>query len=299
MNMLDMATLRMGNELIQKGMGCLGAGCVIVNVTSAEEALLAEAAGAGAVSVSENLSADSRSKTSVSRLGDLDTLFEIMDAVSIPVIGTVRIGHFIEAEMLQAIGVNMIDESEYLSVADPVYHIDKSKFDTPFMCGARDLGEALRRIGEGAAVIRVTGEAGTGDVVESVRHINRIMGEVRSLRGKDKDELLRYARRIEAPQDLLIETAILQRLPVLNYASGGIATPADAAMMMNLGADGVFVGSGIFKAKNPEKMARAMVDAVRYYDDPEKLAAVSRGIGGSMRGTAVCPSGKPELPEGE
>ena len=292
--MADMAKLRMGNELMQNGLTCLGENCVIINVTSVEQAVLAEEAGAGAVSVSDMFSADIRAGAGVARMAEMDTVLGITDAVSIPVIGMVRIGHVTEAEMMQAAGVNMIDESEMLSVADAVYHIDKSKFDTPFMCGAQDLGEALRRIAEGAAMIRVKGEPGTGDVVEAVRQLNTIMGEVRSLRGKDKDELLRYARQIEAPQDLLIETAILQRLPVITFASGGIATPADAALMMNLGADGIFVGSGIFRSKNPAKTAKAMVDAVRYYDDPEMLVKISAGIGGSMRGQPLIPVGSTE-----
>ena len=212
---------------------------------------------------------------------------DIIDTVTIPVMGKARIGHFVEAEILESLGVDMVDESEVLTPADNKYHIDKTQFTVPFVCGARNLGEALRRINEGAAMIRTKGEAGTGDVSEAVKHMKKILGEVRELAGKNKEELMMVAREIEAPVELVMETAERQRLPVVNFAAGGIATPADAALMMRLGADGVFVGSGIFKAENPVEMAEAIVEAVNNYDNPEVLAEVSKGIGAGMKGQSV------------
>jgi pyridoxal 5'-phosphate synthase pdxS subunit len=198
-----------------------------------------------------------------------------------------RIGHFVEAEILEALGVDMVDESEVLTPADPFFHIDKTQFTVPFVCGARNLGEALRRINEGAAMIRTKGEAGTGDISQAVKHMKQIMGEIRALSGKTREELILVAREIEAPIELVVETAKMQRLSVVNFAAGGIATPADAALMMRLGADGVFVGSGIFKAENPEKMAKAIVEGVNNYDNPAKLAEISKGIGSGMKGISA------------
>jgi pyridoxal 5'-phosphate synthase pdxS subunit len=210
-----------------------------------------------------------------------------MDVVTIPVMAKVRIGHFAEAQVLESLGVDMIDESEVLTPADPFFHVDKSKFTIPFVCGARNLGEALRRIWEGAAMIRTKGEAGTGNVVEAVRHQRLIMGEIRELASKDHEEMTSIARKIEAPFELVEEVSELQRLPVVNFAAGGLATPADAAMMMQLGSDGVFVGSGIFKSSNPEVRAKAMVEAVTHFDDPKVIAEVSKGLGDAMKGIEI------------
>jgi pyridoxal 5'-phosphate synthase pdxS subunit len=262
-------------------------GGVIMDVTSPEQALLAEKAGAVAVMALQAVPADIRKAGGVARMADPSVIAEIIDAVTIPVMGKARIGHFVEAGILEALGVDMVDESEVLTPADDKYHIDKTQFTVPFVCGARNLGEALRRIDEGAAMIRTKGEAGTGDVSEAVRHMKEIMGQIRELAGKDKEELIRVAREIKAPAGLVMETAEMQRLPVVNFAAGGVATPADAALMMRLGADGVFVGSGIFKAENPEKMAAAIVEAVNNYDNYEVLAEVSRGIGAGMKGQSV------------
>jgi pyridoxal 5'-phosphate synthase pdxS subunit len=231
--------------------------------------------------------ADIRKAGGVARMADPEIVAQIIDTVTIPVMAKARIGHFVEAEILESLGADMVDESEVLTPADEMYHIDKTGFTVPFVCGARDLGEALRRINEGAAMIRTKGEAGTGDVREAVRHMKKIMGEIRELAGKDKEELIKVARDIEAPIELVLESADLQRLPVVNFAAGGVATPADAALMMRLGADGVFVGSGIFKAENPEMMAKAVVEAVNNYDNPEKLAEISRGIGSGMKGMSA------------
>jgi pyridoxal 5'-phosphate synthase pdxS subunit len=231
--------------------------------------------------------ADIRKVGGVARMADPLIISQIIDAVSIPVMAKTRIGHFMEAEILEALGVDMIDESEVLTPADEQYHIDKLRFTTPFVCGARDLGEALRRISEGAAMIRTKGEAGTGDVSEAVRHMHAIMSKIRELKGKSDQEITRVAREIEAPADLTAETAEMQRLPVVNFAAGGIATPADAALMMRMGADGVFVGSGIFKSQQPEVMAKAIVEAVNNFDDPKALAEISKGLGLPMKGLSV------------
>jgi pyridoxal 5'-phosphate synthase pdxS subunit len=220
-------------------------------------------------------------------MADPERVLEIIDAVSIPVMGKVRIGHTVEAQVLEVLGVDMIDESEVLTPADEQFHIDKRQFTIPFVCGARDLGEALRRIHEGAAMIRTKGEAGTGNVVEAVRHMRAIMGSIRALKGMDRPELTDYARDIEAPAELVIECAERGRLPVVNFSAGGIATPSDAALMMQLGADGVFVGSGIFKSSNPQKMAKAIVEAVNHFDDPKVIAKVSKGLGEAMPGLDV------------
>jgi pyridoxal 5'-phosphate synthase pdxS subunit len=262
-------------------------GGVIMDVVNAEQAKIAEDAGAVAVMSLERVPSDIRKAGGVARMADPEKVIEIIDAVSIPVMGKVRIGHFVEAQVLEVLGVDMIDESEVLTPADEQYHIDKKQFKVPFVCGARDLGEALRRINEGAAMIRTKGEAGTGNVVEAVRHMRTIMGEIRMLRGLDKQEMSDYAREIEAPAELVFECAERGRLPVVNFSAGGIATPSDAALMMQLGADGVFVGSGIFKSSNPQLMAKAIVEAVDHFDDAEVLAKVSKGLGDAMPGLDV------------
>jgi pyridoxal 5'-phosphate synthase pdxS subunit len=279
--------LRFGTELIKRGFASMQKGGVIMDVVNAEQATIAEQAGAVAVMALERVPADIRKAGGVARMADPEKILEIMDAVSIPVMGKVRIGHFVEAQVLEALGVDMIDESEVLTPADEQFHIEKSKFTVPFVCGARDLGEAMRRIHEGAAMIRTKGEAGTGNVVEAVRHMRAIMGEIRALQGRSPQEIVDRARDLEAPAELLLETVKMGRLPVVNFSAGGIATPSDAAMMMQLGADGVFVGSGIFLSENPDKMARAIVEAVNHYDEPEVIARVSKGLGDAMRGLDV------------
>lgn len=284
---LDMSKLRHGTDLIKRGFARMQQGGVVMDVTNAEQAAIAEEAGAVAVMALERVPADIRAQGGVARMSDPKMITEIMDAVTIPVMAKCRIGHFVEAQVLEALGVDMIDESEVLTPADPFYHVDKTRFTIPFVCGARDLGEALRRINEGAAMIRTKGEAGTGDVIEAVRHHRAISEAVRSLRGLDRQELMMYARDIEAPFELVLEVSKLQRLPVINFAAGGIATPADAAMMMQLGCDGVFVGSGIFKSSNPSVRAKAIVEAVSNYDDPKVIAEVSKGLGDAMRGISA------------
>ncbi|ODS40122.1 MAG: pyridoxal biosynthesis lyase PdxS, partial [Candidatus Altiarchaeales archaeon WOR_SM1_79] len=259
---LDLTKLRHGTELLKRGFAKMQKGGVIMDVTNAEQAGIAESAGAVAVMALERVPADIREAGGVARMADPLIIQQIMDTVTIPVMAKVRIGHFVEAQVLESLGVDMIDESEVLTPADPFYHVDKNKFTVPFVCGARNLGEALRRVWEGAAMIRTKGEAGTGNVVEAVRHQRLIMGEIRELKGKDHEEMISIARKIEAPFELVKEVSELQRLPVVNFAAGGIATPADAAMMMQLGSDGVFVGSGIFKSSDPESRAKAIVEAV-------------------------------------
>ncbi|HWQ63809.1 MAG TPA: pyridoxal 5'-phosphate synthase lyase subunit PdxS [Methanospirillum sp.] len=284
---MKLEELRYGTELIKRGFASMQKGGVIMDVVNAEQAGIAEEAGAVAVMALERVPADIRAAGGVARMSDPGMIKEIIDKVSIPVMAKARIGHFVEAQVLQALGVDMIDESEVLTPADEEFHIDKKQFTVPFVCGARDLGEALRRINEGAAMIRTKGEAGTGNVVEAVRHNRSILGEIRRLKGLEETELIRRARELEAPADLLIETAQRQRLPVVNFSAGGIATPADAALMMQLGSDGVFVGSGIFKSQNPAKMAKAIVEAVNHFNEPEVIAEVSRGLGEPMRGIEV------------
>ena len=278
--------LRFGTDLIKLGFAKMQKGGVIMDVVSAEQAIIAEKAGAIAVMALHAVPADIRKAGGVARMADPAIIEEIMNAVTIPVMAKVRIGHFAEAEILEALGVDMIDESEVLTPADDD-HIEKKRFKVPFVCGARNLGEALRRIDEGAAMVRTKGEAGTGDVREAVRHFKAIMGEVRSLKGKNDEELRAVAYEIKAPFELVKETATLQRLPVVNFAAGGIATPADAVLMMKLGADGVFVGSGIFKSENPQRMAEAIVGAVEFYDDPKKLVQISKGLGEPMKGIDI------------
>jgi pyridoxal 5'-phosphate synthase pdxS subunit len=287
MDVMQLENLRHGTELLKRGFAKMQKGGVIMDVTTPEEAHIAEKTGAVAVMALHQVPADIRKAGGVARMADPQVIAAIIDAVTIPVMAKARIGHFVEAEIIEALGVDMVDESEVLTPADESYHIDKTTFTIPFVCGARDLGEALRRINEGAAMIRTKGEAGTGDVKEAVRHMRSIMSAIRELKGKAPEELIALARKIEAPIELVKETATMQRLPVVNFAAGGIATPADAALMMRLGADGVFVGSGIFKAENPEKMASAIVEAVNNYDNPSMLAQISKGLGGAMKGIDI------------
>ncbi|GBD12861.1 Pyridoxal 5'-phosphate synthase subunit PdxS [bacterium HR24] len=273
-----------GTYRVKCGLAQMLKGGVIMDVVTPEQAKIAEAAGACAVMALERVPADIRAAGGVARMADPERILKIMDAVSIPVMAKCRIGHIVEAQILEAIGVDFVDESEVLTPADEAHHINKWQFKVPFVCGARDLGEALRRIGEGAAMIRTKGEAGTGNVVEAVRHMRAIMDGIRRLQNMPEEELMAEAKALGAPYELVKETARLGRLPVVNFAAGGIATPADAALMMLLGADGVFVGSGIFKSEDPERRAAAIVKAVTYYRDPAVLAEVSRGLGEPMRG---------------
>lgn len=273
-----------GTELLKKGFAKMTKGGVIMDVVNAEQAQIAEEAGAVSVMALEKVPADIRASGGVARMADPIKVTEIMDAVSIPVMAKVRIGHFVEAQVLESLGVDMIDESEVLTPADEKYHIDKKQFTIPFVCGSRNLGEGLRRIDEGAAMIRTKGEAGTGNVVEAVRHMRMIQGGIRELKDKTEEELWSVAREIEAPLELVKETQKQGRLPVVNFAAGGVATPADAALMMQLGADGVFVGSGIFKSENPEIVAKAIAEATAHYEDAEVIAEVSRDLGKAMPG---------------
>ena len=283
---MDLNELRHGTELLKRGFAAMQKGGVIMDVTTPDQAIIAEGAGAVAVMALHAVPSEIRKQGGVARMADPQIVCEIIDSVTIPVMAKARIGHTMEARILEAIGADMLDESEVLTPADE-FHIDKTEFTVPFVCGARNLGEALRRIAEGAAMIRTKGEAGTGDVREAVRHTKLIGGSIRSLKGKNKEELARVAREIEAPFELVEETAKLQRLPVVNFAAGGVATPADAALMMYLGVDGVFVGSGIFTAENPEKMANAIVEAVNNYDKPDVLAEISKGLGDQMKGIDI------------
>jgi pyridoxal 5'-phosphate synthase pdxS subunit len=281
-----------GTETVKRGHAQMLKGGVIMDVVTPEHARIAETAGACAVMALERVPADIRAHGGVARMSDPGLIIEIMDAVTIPVMAKCRIGHFVEAQILEALGVDYIDESEVLTPADEHHHIDKKPFKVPFVCGCRNLGEALRRIGEGAAMIRTKGEAGTGDVVEAVRHARSVIGEIRRISGMRADELMAYAKEIGAPYELVKETAEKGALPVVNFAAGGVATPADAAMMMQLGVDGVFVGSGIFKSGNPALRAKAIVEAVTHFNDPKILAEVSKGLGEPMVGIGVS-----ELPE--
>jgi len=262
-------------------------GGVIMDVTTPEQAKIAEEAGAVAVMALERVPADIRAAGGVARMADPEVIVRIMEAVTIPVMAKARIGHFVEAQILQELGVDYIDESEVLTPADEDFHIDKHVFTVPFVCGARNLGEALRRIGEGAAMIRTKGEPGTGNVVEAVRHMRTVMGELRKLVNTPDDELMTFAKNIGAPYELVREVKKLGRLPVVNFAAGGIATPADAALMMQLGCDGIFVGSGIFKSNDPQARAKAIVEATLHYSDPAVLAQVSRGLGEAMPGLEI------------
>jgi len=320
MDRLDLSKLRYGTELVKRGFARMQKGGVIMDVTNAEQAMIAEEAGAVAVMALERVPADIRAAGGVARMADPTKIEEIIDAVTIPVMAKVRIGHFVEAQALEALGVDMIDESEVLTPADPYYHIDKRKFKVPFVCGCRNLGEAVRRIWEGAAMIRTKGEAGTGNVIEAIRHQRMVTTMIRKLKDMSKDEIRNLANQYSESYlrllkevlnqekfdddtivyeeytykeikdgifEILNEIKDLQRLPVVNFAAGGIATPADAAAMMQLGSDGVFVGSGIFKSSNPEARARAIVEAVLHYDKPEIIAEVSKNLGEAMRGIEI------------
>nr|WP_319374391.1 pyridoxal 5'-phosphate synthase lyase subunit PdxS [uncultured Methanobacterium sp.] len=276
-----------GTELLKKGFAKMTKGGVIMDVVNAEQAAIAEEAGAVSVMALEKVPADIRASGGVARMADPSKVTEIMDAVSIPVMAKVRIGHFVEAQVLESLGVDMIDESEVLTPADEKFHIDKKQFTIPFVCGARNLGEALRRIDEGAAMIRTKGEAGTGNVVEAVRHMRMIQGTIRELKDMTEEELWSVAREEEAQLYLVKETQKQGRLPVVNFAAGGVATPADAALMMQLGADGVFVGSGIFKSEYPEIVAKAIAEATAHYQDADLIAEVSRDLGKAMPGLEI------------
>jgi pyridoxal 5'-phosphate synthase pdxS subunit len=278
----------------KQGLDQMLKGGVIMDVVSVEHARIAEEAGAVAVMALERVPADIRAEGGVARMSDPLLIQEIVEAVTIPVMAKVRIGHFVEAQILESLGVDYIDESEVLTPADEAHHIDKQSFRVPFVCGARDLGEALRRIGEGAAMIRTKGEAGTGNIVEAVRHMRTVMDEIRKLSSMDRCELMGEAKILGAPYELVLQVAESGKLPVLNFAAGGIATPADAALMMQLGADGVFVGSGIFKSEDPDVRAQAIVEGVTHFQDPGILARVSRGLGKAMPGIELKTLGEGE-----
>lgn len=287
-------TNEVGSFKVKAGLAQMLKGGVIMDVVTPEQAVIAEEAGAVAVMALERVPADIRKDGGVARMSDPGMIKEIIASVSIPVMAKARIGHFVEAQILEAIGVDYVDESEVLTPADEDYHINKHNFKIPFVCGCRNLGEALRRIGEGAAMIRTKGEAGTGDVVEAVRHARTVLGDIRRLQSMPDEELMTYAKNIGAPFDLVKQTKDLGRLPVVNFAAGGIATPADAALMMQVGVDGVFVGSGIFKSGDPAKRAKAIVEATTHYNNPEILAKVSENLGEPMVGINVS-----SLDEGE
>jgi pyridoxal 5'-phosphate synthase pdxS subunit len=283
-----------GTFAVKKGLAQMLKGGVIMDVVTPEHAKIAEEAGACAVMALERVPADIRANGGVARMSDPDLILRIMDTVSIPVMAKCRIGHFVEAQILEAIGVDYIDESEVLTPADEANHILKHNFKVPFVCGCRNLGEALRRVGEGAAMIRTKGEAGTGDVVEAVRHARTVLGDIRRLTTMPDEELMRYSKEIGAPYELIKETKELGRMPVVNFAAGGVATPADAALMMQLGVDGVFVGSGIFKSGDPARRAAAIVKAVTHYQDAGILAEVSKNLGEPMVGRNIS-----QMPEAE
>lgn len=286
--------VKTGTWTEKKGLAQMLKGGVIMDVVTAEHAKIAEDAGACAVMALERVPADIRANGGVARMSDPELILKIIDSVSIPVMAKCRIGHFVEAQILESLGVDYIDESEVLTPADEEHHILKHNFKVPFVCGCRNLGEALRRIGEGAAMIRTKGEAGTGDVVEAVRHARSVIGEIRRLATMADEELMSYAKEIGAPYELVKETKELGRLPVVNFAAGGVATPADAALMMQLGVDGVFVGSGVFKSGDPARRAQAIVKAVAHYQDASILAEVSRNLGEPMVGRTVA-----TMPEAE
>ncbi|HEY3425737.1 MAG TPA: pyridoxal 5'-phosphate synthase lyase subunit PdxS, partial [Negativicutes bacterium] len=276
-----------GTFRVKAGLAEMLKGGVIMDVTTPEQAKIAEEAGACAVMALERVPADIRAEGGVARMADPTLVLRIMDAVTIPVMAKSRIGHFVEAQILESLGVDYIDESEVLTPADDKYHTNKHQFKVPFVCGAKNLGEALRRIGEGAAMIRTKGEPGTGNVVEAVKHIRMVMSEIRLLQSLPAEEVATFAKNIAAPLELVIETQKLGRLPVVNFAAGGIATPADAALMMHLGCDGIFVGSGVFKSGDPVKRAKAIVAATTYYNDPKVLAEVSKDLGEAMVGIEI------------
>jgi len=276
-----------GTFEVKVGLAKMLKGGVIMDVINAEQARIAEESGACAVMALERVPADIRAQGGVSRMSDPQIIKEIKQAVTIPVMAKARIGHFVEAQILEHLGIDFVDESEVLTPADDQFHINKHKFKVPFVCGARNLGEALRRIQEGAAMIRTKGEAGTGNIIEAVRHCRTVSSEINRIKGMDPDELFSFSKEIMAPYDLVKQTAELGRLPVVNFAAGGVATPADAALMMQLGLDGVFVGSGIFKSGDPAKRAKAIVQAVTHFNDPAVLADVSTGIGEAMVGVNI------------
>ena len=279
--------MEQGTFRVKAGLAEMLKGGVIMDVTTPEQAKIAEEAGACAVMALERVPADIRAAGGVARMADPTIVKRIMEAVTIPVMAKSRIGHFVEAQILESLGVDYIDESEVLTPADDKYHINKHQFKVPFVCGARNLGEALRRIAEGAAMIRTKGEPGTGNVVEAVRHIRMVNAEIRQLVGLPEDEVANFAKEIGAPLEVVREVKKLGKLPVVNFAAGGIATPADAALMMQLGCDGIFVGSGVFKSTDPAKRARAIVDATTYYKDAKKLAEVSENLGEAMSGIEI------------
>ena len=272
---------------LNKNLAQMLMGGVIMDVTTPEEAIIAEKAGACAVMALERVPSDIRKEGGVARMSDPKMIKEIQVAVSIPVMAKVRIGHFVEAQILESLAIDYIDESEVLTPADDLYHINKHEFNVPFVCGARNLGEALRRIGEGASMIRTKGEAGTGNIVEAVRHQRTMISDIRKVQSASKEELMTIAKELNAPYNLILYVHENGKLPIVNFAAGGIATPADAALMMQLGSDGVFVGSGIFKSENPEVRAKAIVQAVTYYNDTKVLAEVSSGLGEAMKGLTI------------
>ncbi len=276
-----------GTERVKRGMAEMQKGGVIMDVVNAEQARIAEAAGAVAVMALERVPADIRAAGGVARMADPTIVEEVMNAVSIPVMAKARIGHIVEARVLEAMGVDYIDESEVLTPADEVYHINKREYTVPFVCGCRDLGEALRRIGEGASMLRTKGEPGTGNIVEAVRHMRMVQSQIRQVAAMSEDELMTFAKNIQAPFELVLQIKREGKLPVVNFAAGGVATPADAALMMQLGADGVFVGSGIFKSDSPEKFARAIVEATTHYEDYKLIAELSKGLGTAMKGIEI------------
>jgi len=276
-----------GSERLKRGFAKMQKGGVIMDITNPEQAIIAEEAGAVAVMALQAVPADIRASGGVARMADPEVIQQVMDAVTIPAMAKCRIGHFAEAQVLEALGVDMIDESEVLTPADEEFHVDKHKFKVPFVCGSRDLGEALRRINEGAAMIRTKGEAGTGNIVEAVRHIRLTKRQIAELAGLSRDGLEAKAKEYRVPIELVEETAKLQRLQVVWFCAGGIATPADSALVMQLGVDGVFVGSGIFKSSDPARMARAIVEATRYYDDPQAVLEASKGLPQAMRGIDI------------
>lgn len=286
--------VKKGTFTVKKGLAEMLKGGVIMDVTTPEQAKIAEEAGAVAVMALERVPADIRAEGGVARMSDPEIILQIMEAVTIPVMAKARIGHFVEAQILEALGVDYVDESEVLTPADDRYHIDKHQFKVPFVCGARNLGEALRRINEGAAMIRTKGEAGTGDVVEAVKHMRTMTEEIETVKKASEEEIARLATEMRVPVDLVLEVKELGRLPVVNFAAGGIATPADAALMMQLGCDGIFVGSGIFKSNNPAARAKAIVEATAHFRDAKLLAEVSKGIGQAMRGIFVANLGEEE-----
>lgn len=276
-----------GTDLVKRGMAEMQKGGVIMDVVNAEQAKIAEEAGAVAVMALERVPSDIRAAGGVARMADPTITEEVLNAVSIPVMAKARIGHIVEARVLEAMGVDYIDESEVLTPADEEYHLNKSEFTVPFVCGSRDLGEAARRIGEGASMLRTKGEPGTGNIVEAVRHMRKVQSQVRKLISMDLDEVMTFAKDLGAPYDVLLQIREAGKLPVVNFAAGGVATPADAALMMQLGADGVFVGSGIFKSDNPAKFAKAIVEATTHYQDYKLIAELSKGLGTPMKGIDI------------